>query len=62
MVIYIPIEKYKYKVSVERDLILHEYYIIRRYKSMIYIVQKLKDAHKLQKRIPQAGQERTRRE
>jgi len=36
MVIYIPTEKYKYMVITESDTILQEYYITRKYKSMIY--------------------------
>ena len=43
MVIYIPIEKYKYMVITESNTILQEYYINRRYKSTmhegIYIVK-----------------------
>ena len=33
MVIYIPIEKYKYMVITESDIILQEYCITRKYKS-----------------------------
>ena len=36
MVIYIPTEKYKYMVITESDTILQEYYITRRYKSIIH--------------------------
>ena len=38
VIIYIPTEKYKYIVITELDPILHEYYITRRGKSMIYKV------------------------
>ena len=36
VVIYIPIEKYKYIVITESDAILQEYYITRKYKSTIH--------------------------
>ena len=36
MVIYIPIEKYKYMVITESDIILQEYYITKKYKSIIH--------------------------
>jgi len=36
VVIYIPTEKYKYMVITESDIILQEYYIIRKYKSTLY--------------------------
>ena len=36
MVIYIPTEKYKYIVITESDTILQEYYITRKYKSIIH--------------------------
>ena len=38
MLIYIPIIWYKYNAIMERDPILHEYYITRKYKNMIYKV------------------------
>ena len=36
MIIYIPIEKYKYMVITESDTILQEYYIIKKYRSTFY--------------------------
>ena len=36
MIIYIPIEKYKYMVITESDTILQEYYINKKYKSTSY--------------------------
>ena len=36
VIIYIPVKWYKYIVITERDLILHEYYITKRSKNMIY--------------------------
>jgi len=34
--IYIPTEKHKYIVIIESDIILQEYYITRKYKSILY--------------------------
>ena len=36
MIIYIPTEKYMYMVTTESDTILQEYYITRKYKSILY--------------------------
>jgi len=36
VVIHILIEKYKYTVITESDIILQEYYITRKYKSTLY--------------------------
>jgi len=36
VVIYHPIEKYKYMIITESDTILQEYYITRKYKSTIH--------------------------
>jgi len=36
MTIYIPTEKYKYMIITESDTILQEYYITRKYKSILY--------------------------
>ena len=42
-------KKYKYIVFTEYDIILQEYYIIKRHKSMTTYIKRLKDAHELQK-------------
>jgi len=40
VIIYIPTEKYKYTVIRECDIILYEYYITKRHKSMINNIPK----------------------
>jgi len=53
VLIYIPTEKYKYMVITESDTILQEYYITRKYKSILYeeiYLQKLRGAHEQQER------------
>ena len=56
MVIYIPTQKYKYSVITDCDIILHKYYIIRKHKSRLYKIQKVR-THKLKERISRAGQD-----
>ena len=48
VIIYISIDQYKYIVIKEHDIILHQYHIIKRRKSMIYNIRRLRDAHELQ--------------
>jgi len=57
LVIYIPTQKYKYSVTTDCDIILHKYYITRKYKNRLYRVQKIK-THKLKERISRAGKDR----
>jgi len=61
VVIYIPTEKYKYIVITESDIILQEYYIIRRYKSTIhegiYII-KAERCSRVAREAPRVNQER----
>jgi len=57
MIIYIPIQKYKYSVITDCDIILHKYYITRKYKSRLCRVQKI-TTHELKERIQRAGKDR----
>ena len=54
VVIYIPIQKYKYSVITICDIILHKYYITTKYKSRLYRVQKIR-THELKEIISRAG-------
>ena len=56
VVIYIPIQKYKYSVITVCDIILHKYYITRKYKSRLYREQKIR-THELKEKISRAGQD-----
>ena len=58
-VIYIPIEKCKYMVITESDTILQEYYITRKYKSIIHEeINKSLEVLTSNKRASRAKQER----
>jgi len=57
MIIYILIQKYKYSVITDCDIILHKYYITRKYKNRLYKVQKPR-THELKERISRAGQDK----
>ena len=56
MVIYIPTQKYKYSFITDCDIILHKYYITKKYKSRLYTVQKIR-TDELKERISRMGQD-----
>ena len=61
MLIYISIEKYKYMVITESDIILQEYYITRKYKSTIYkkiYIMKVERCSRAARGVSRANQER----
>ena len=57
VVIYITTQKYKYSVITVCDIILHKYYITRKYKSRLHRVQKIR-THELTERISRARKDR----
>jgi len=52
IVIYIPIEKYKYKVITKCDPILHEFYFTKGVEFRLQGMNNIKDAHELRKGNP----------